>query len=137
MSIVKRGDPYPAQIRATVDGIHARVAMPNPWALSFQSKVGPIKWLEPSTEAKTVAIAREGHRTLLVMPVSFVSDHIETLHELDIDLQARARAHGIERFVRAPALNDGADFLDALADVARKALAPESAPASGTLAVTA
>jgi ferrochelatase len=127
MKIVEKGDPYPKEIEATVAGIRARLGIPNPWALSFQSRVGPIRWLTPSTEGKVVEIGDEGHESVVVVPVSFVSDHIETLHELDIDLAQRARTHGIESFVRAPSLNDGADFLDALADVVRRSLAKEIA----------
>lgn len=123
LKIVAKGDPYPAHVDATVAGIRARLQVDNPWALAFQSKVGPIRWLEPSLEQETVRVAREGHQSLVVVPVSFVSDHIETLHELDIDLRSKALAHGVEDFVRARSLDDGPDFLDALADVVRRALA--------------
>ncbi len=74
-------------------------------------------WLSPDTVDEATRLAREGVRTLVVVPVSFVSDHIETLHELDIRLAAHARGAGIQSFLRAPALNDAPAFIDALKDL--------------------
>jgi ferrochelatase len=110
-----------------VDGILRRLGIGNPWTLAWQSRLGPVRWLGPSVEDEIERIGKEGHRTVVVSAVSFVSDHIETLHELDIELREEAERAGITRFVRAPSLNDGSDFLDALADVVRTSLVREHA----------
>jgi ferrochelatase len=85
--------------------------------LAFQSKAGPVKWLEPSTEETIVRLAGEGCRNLLVVPVSFVSDHIETLYEIDITYAVLARERGVVNFRRVPSLNSSPLFIDCLADL--------------------
>src|SRR5882724_436521 len=80
MSLVRRGDPYEREIHTTVAGVLRRLPAGQDWSLSFQSKVGPVKWLEPATAEHLPALARQGIREVLVVPVAFVSDHIETLH---------------------------------------------------------
>jgi ferrochelatase len=79
--------------------------------------VGPTAWLPPDTVSEVTRLAREGVKTLVVVPVSFVSEHIETLHELDVRLAAHARRAGIQSFLRAPALNDAPLFISALKDL--------------------
>jgi ferrochelatase len=113
---IDRGDPYQKQVEATVAGVMNRVG-PVDWHLGFQSRSGPVKWMEPETTEVMAQLADNGKKTLLIVPVSFVSDHIETLHEIDIEYREYAEEHGIETYVRAPSLNDGADFLQALADL--------------------
>ena len=115
VSLVRRGDPYEREIRATVAGIVERLRAGQPWSLSYQSKVGPVKWLEPATADHLPALARQGVRQVLVVPVAFVSDHIETLHEQRILLRGIALAAGIERYEVANALNDCRLFARALA----------------------
>lgn len=124
--MVRQGDPYPEQTRQTVDGIVARLNAPPPHHLSFQSRLGPVKWLEPSTIDKIGQLGAAGAKTLLVVPVSFVSEHIETLHELDIQLAQIAKDAGIERFERAPTPGVRPTFIRALAEQVGRAL-----PASG------
>jgi len=92
------------------------------YQLAFQSKTGPVKWLEPSTEEAITRLAVEGCRNLLVVPVSFVCDHIETLYEIDVTYAALAREQGIENFHRAPSLNSSPLFIDCLADLVSTAL---------------
>jgi ferrochelatase len=125
MKLVQRGDPYPEQIRATVSGVLGRLPAGLDHVLGFQSRIGPIRWLGPSTVERVQEAAAAGRQSVLVIPISFVSDHIETLSELDIELRHTATAAGVRFFARAPALNDGADFLDALAAVVRRGLAAE------------
>lgn len=121
VSFIERGDPYLCQVRETV-----RLVMGffhgTPHRLAFQSKAGPVKWLEPSTEAAIAELAGEGCRNLLVVPVSFVCDHIETLYEIDVTYASLAKEAGIGSFRRAPALNTSPLFIDSLAELVRKAL---------------
>jgi ferrochelatase len=124
MKVVKKGDPYPQEIRATVDAVARELRLAaGRWSLSFQSRVGPLEWLRPYTEDEIPRLARAGVRDLLVVPMSFVCDHYETLYEMRILQGEIARAAGVERYVVAPALNDEPLFLDALADLAREGFA--------------
>jgi len=126
--IVAKGDPYPVEVRATVDACVAALGLPaDRWSLSFQSRVGYLEWLRPYTEEEIPRLAKSGVRELLVVPMSFVCDHYETLYEMR-QLQADiAKAAGVERYVVAPALNDDPAFLAALVDLAREGFA--AAPA--------
>jgi protoporphyrin/coproporphyrin ferrochelatase len=113
--IVDAGDPYEKEIRATLAAVLAKLGWKGEHQLSFQSRAGPVKWLEPSTEHAIGALARRGVKRVVVVPISFVSDHIETVHEIDLLLGRQARALGIATFVRAPPLDVRPDFIDALA----------------------
>lgn len=131
-SFIRRGDCYEERTRATVAAVHARVtaalarAGHGDWqsllmaggrapALTYQSRVGPVKWLEPNVEAETKRLAGQGCRRLFVQPVSFTCEHIETLLELDIELKETAGKAGLHGFARGAALNDDATWLDSLA----------------------
>ena len=116
VSLVEQGDPYSHQIRATMESVMKRRSDGHPHHLSFQSKVGPAKWLQPDTVTRTKELAAAGVRDLLVVPVAFVTDHIETLHELNIELRRDAEEAGIEQFEVMPALNCIEQYIDALAD---------------------
>ncbi len=120
-SIIRKGDPYEREIHQTVEGVGALLPPAQPWSLSYQSKVGPVKWLEPATLDHIPALARQGVRRVLVVPVAFVSDHIETLHEQRILLRGVAMAAGIEQYEVANALNDSRLFARALARLVRLA----------------
>lgn len=113
-------DPYPAEVARTVTAV-MRGFPGLPHSIAYQSRVGPIPWLGPDTVEEVRRLGAEGVGALVVVPVSFVSDHIETLHELDIRLRRTAQQAGIGRFVRAAALNDSPDFIEALADIVRSA----------------
>lgn len=119
--VVAKGDPYPGEVRATVDACAAALRLePSRWSLSFQSRVGPLEWIRPYTEEEIPRLAQSGVRDLLVVPMSFVCDHFETLYEMRV-LQAEiAREAGISRYAVAPALNDEPLFLAALGDLARE-----------------
>jgi protoporphyrin/coproporphyrin ferrochelatase len=119
VSLVKQGDPYSFQIQDTVDAVMKLRGKDLPHHLSFQSKVGPAKWLEPNTEDKTIELANAGVKNLLLVPVAFVSDHIETLHELGIELRHLATENGIENFHVTKGLNDGDLYIEALASEIR------------------
>jgi protoporphyrin/coproporphyrin ferrochelatase len=115
-SLIDGGDPYREETARTVAAV-MRSFHGLPHGISYQSKVGPTAWLPPDTVSEVTRLAREGVKTLVVVPVSFVSEHIETLHELDVRLAAHARQAGIQSFLRAPALNDAPLFVSALKDL--------------------
>ncbi len=119
VKMVEQGDPYLDQVHATVDAVMAR--LPGvPHRLAFQSRAGPVRWLEPSVADELRALAAQGVRRLAVVPVSFVSDHIETLHEIDVEYGELARSLGFEAFVRSPSLNTRPAFIQALAELVRR-----------------
>lgn len=129
MSFVEEGDPYPAHVAATVQAVVRRLGAdaPSYCALGYQSQTGPVRWLEPRTERLLTRMGRDGIRDVLIVPISFVSDHIETLYEVDQLFAHAARAAGITTFRRIPSLNDDPRFLDALTDIVLGVL---GAPAS-------
>lgn len=102
VSIVNSGDPYLQHIKATISEVENRIDAE--WHLSFQSRSGPVKWLGPSTGETLKGLAAKGVRRLLVVPISFVSDHLETLYEIDILYKNQAQGLGIE-LKRAESLN--------------------------------
>lgn len=117
-SFIDSGDPYLNHIQETVrltmqhfDGVSHHLA--------FQSRAGPVKWLEPSTENKISELAQAGCKHLLMVPLSFVSDHIETLYEIDIQYKDEATALGISDFRRTEALNSSPAFIACLAELVR------------------
>jgi ferrochelatase len=116
-SYIERGDPYLQHIEETVRLVSEGLGDLSPVHLSFQSKVGPVKWLEPSTDAKLRELASKGVEQVLAIPVSFVSDHIETLYELDILYKHLADEIGIKTYRRVPALNCNPTFINSLADL--------------------
>ncbi|MEN8006477.1 MAG: ferrochelatase [Candidatus Krumholzibacteriota bacterium] len=141
-SFIRKGDPYLERTRATVDAVHSKVrkvldaAGKGAWfakinggtepGLCFQSKVGPIAWLGPQIEKEVPRLAEAGIRRLMVQPVSFTCEHIETLLELDVELKNQARDLGIEDFHRGAALNLNEVWLDSLADhLVNLAFSPE------------
>lgn len=105
---VERGDPYEEQIKASVALImqHEELKMIR-HKISYQSKVGPVKWLEPNTEHTIIELAERGEKNLIVVPISFVGDHIETLHEINIEYKELAEKQGVQNFLmtRAPKAN--------------------------------
>ncbi|OPZ16570.1 MAG: Ferrochelatase [candidate division BRC1 bacterium ADurb.BinA364] len=123
VSFVKRGDPYVGQIEATFNAVRER--FPG-WKfhLAYQSRVGPVEWIGPPVEATLRALGRAGAKNVLVAPISFVCDHLETLYEIDIEYAALARQAGIERFERMPSFNDAPAFIDLLASLVLEALPP-------------
>jgi ferrochelatase len=123
VSYIEQGDPYLDQTKETVRLVMERLGSGRPHSLSFQSKVGPAKWLRPSTDETVRRLSTEGVSQVLLVPVSFVSEHIETLYELDILYRDVADEVGIAHYRRVPALNCDADFINALAHLVQNALA--------------
>lgn len=124
-SIVQKGDPYDKQIEETVRKVMAERNFSHTYHLCYQSKVGPGKWLEPSTEKMIERLAAKNKKQLLVVPISFVSDHIETLFELDIEYREVADSLGIENYIVMQGLNDSDTFVGALEDIVTRALTGE------------
>lgn len=114
---IDQGDPYVAQIDTTRFGVLERLELPNRQLLAFQSRTGPVKWIGPGTEEVLAELGEEGVTDVLVIPLSFVSDHIETLYEVDMLFADAARAAGITGYYRPPALNCHPLFIEALADL--------------------
>jgi ferrochelatase len=125
VSYIEAGDPYLEYTEQTVKLVMEHVGSHRPHTLSFQSKVGPVKWLRPSTEEAIRKLASEGVSQMLLVPISFVSEHIETLYELDILYKGVADELGIKDYRRVPALNCRSDFIAALADLVQKELTAE------------
>ncbi len=119
VSLVKKGDPYSNQIKQTVEAVMKQRNYSHSYHLCYQSKVGPMKWLEPSTDTMIEELANKGNKHLLIIPISFVSDHIETLFELDIEYRHVADECGIEHYIVMKGLNDSQLYIDALKDLVK------------------
>jgi len=113
-SFIDKGDPYRQQVERTVELICKQVPLEG-YSISFQSKIGPVTWMRPSTIETVKGIGHRDIRQVIIMPIGFVCDHIETLYELDIELAGYAREAGIEKFIRAAVPNDHRAFIEMLA----------------------
>jgi len=127
LSVVEKGDPYPRQIEETMARVMALGGWRNRHCLCYQSKVGASKWLQPSLRGTLRELAAAGARQVCVVPVSFVSDHVETLGEIDHEARALARELGIECFEMTAGLNDSPTFIAALGELVQDALAERCA----------
>ncbi len=116
---IERGDPYQRQVETTATEVMALVGNYR-WSIAYQSRSGPVRWMTPGTDTEIVRLGAEGEKSLLMVPISFVSDHIETLEEIDLQYRLLAEQYGIPHFFRAPSLNDHADFLSGMADLVRQ-----------------
>jgi protoporphyrin/coproporphyrin ferrochelatase len=123
LDVIDRGDAYPQEVGASVQRVVEQLGRSNPYILAYQSDVGPVRWLGPSTEQVLRRLGGRGHKHVLVVPIAFTSDHIETLSELDREYGEVAHQAGIQHYKRAPALNDRPLFLDGLAQIVREHLA--------------
>ena len=115
MSVVNRGDTYPAEVAATVYAVMQRLGFSNPYRLCWQSQVGPSAWLGAQTSDTVQEYVKKGQTDLILIPIAFTSDHIETLFELDQEVIHEAGHPGVRR---AESLNGSRVFIEALADVA-------------------
>ncbi len=119
-SFVDEGDPYVAQVNSTIDRVVDETGLEQ-WELSFQSRSGPVKWIGPSTEEVIKSLADKGVKRALMVPITFVSDHIETLYEMDMLYKGIAEKLGM-RLERAESLNTSPDFINALAEITEQHL---------------
>jgi protoporphyrin/coproporphyrin ferrochelatase len=131
MSLVEKGDPYPQQIETTVRlvcevGTRQYAGWPRTHLLCYQSRVGPAKWLQPPLTETIERLGHEGVKEVLVVPISFVTEHIETLHEINIEARTEAKDVGIEIFRMMPAVGDSPLFIAALKDLVLRAVGMEA-----------
>lgn len=122
LSVINRGDPYPAEVGASVHEVMKRLDFAYEYMISYQSAVGPVPWIGPSTEEMIERLGQKERRNVLVVGISFTSDHIETLAEIDIEYAELAAKAGISKFRRAPSFNDDPLFMDALAEIVHEHL---------------
>lgn len=151
MSVVNRGDPYILEVSATVAAVMARLGHSNPYRLVWQSQVGPSAWMGMQTGDALKGLARLGKKQVVIVPIAFTSDHIETLYEIDLEYAKEAREvsdpfsiplrvltldlqHGIEVY-RAESLNESPVFIRALADITSEHLRSYSSKKSGPVSV--
>jgi ferrochelatase len=130
--IVDRGDPYVAQVSATVLAVVDRLGLAqDEWVTAFQSRVGPLEWIGPSTDQVIEEAAVDG-KSIVVVPVAFVSEHSETLVELDIEYRHRAELRQAAAYERAPTVSEDPEFVAGLARLVRQALATPQRVQAGT-----
>lgn len=120
--VEEAGDPYQREMEHCVDLIVQALNRPNPHTLAYQSRVGPVEWLQPYTEDAIEELAAQGVNDLVVVPISFVSEHIETLQEIDMEYREIAEEAGIETFRRVPALNTHPGFIEDMAKMVMESL---------------
>lgn len=122
--LIDRGDPYLDHVRATVAGVMARLPAGLPHSIAFQSRATRVPWLEPPTERALADLAGRGVEDVLVVPISFVTEHVETLYELDLLIRDQALAAGLRGYHRVVTPNDHPALISGLADLVRAALVP-------------
>lgn len=130
--IVTDGDPYVSQVEAGAVAIVARLDLkPGDWVISYQSRVGPLEWVGPATDAVILQAAKD-KRALVVFPIAFVSEHSETLVELDIEYRHLADENGAAAYVRVPVVGTHPAFIAGLAGLAKAALARDAVIQDGS-----
>ncbi len=122
VSVIEKGDPYQRQIEETVQLLMERGGWSNPHRVCYQSKVGASKWLQPSLRQTLQSLAKEQVREVCIVPVAFVSDHVETLGEIDHEAREQAQKLGFTQFEMSAGLNDSPRFIQALAEIVHEVL---------------
>lgn len=120
--VIKRGDPYQRQVEQTAAAIAAQLGQVD-WSVCYQSRVGPLKWIGPSTDDE-IRRAASDRKAIVLYPLSFVSEHSETLVELDIEYRHLAEGAGVPKYVRVPTVGTHPQFIGGLANLVRTALWP-------------
>ena len=120
--VEEAGDPYQKEIEECTRLIMETLGRSNQYTLAYQSRVGPVEWLQPYTEDALEELAAQGIKDLVVVPISFVSEHIETLQEIDMEYREIAQEAGIKNFHRVPALNIHPGFINSLAELVIESL---------------
>lgn len=131
--VIKAGDPYQRHIEQTAKAIADAIGGGLDWAVCYQSRVGPLKWIGPPTEEEIRRAAQDKAKVVLY-PLSFVSEHSETLVELDMDYRDLAQQSGVVRYVRVPTVGTHPLFIAGLASLVRQALASDTGPEAGVAA---
>jgi protoporphyrin/coproporphyrin ferrochelatase len=123
LAIVRQGDPYPEEVRATAEAVAARAAISNPWRVVYQSQgATPDPWLGPDVSESLCDIANQNATDVVFCPIGFLSDHIEILYDLDIEARSQAERAGLT-FTRTASLNASPKLADAIGAVARRLVA--------------
>jgi ferrochelatase len=118
LKAVNRGDAYPSEVSSTVHAVMEELGYTYPYALVWQSKVGPLPWLGPFTDDALKGYVKQGKKNFILVPIAFVNEHIETLHELDIEYcKELGEELGVKNIRRAAAPNDHPLFIDGIADI--------------------
>lgn len=125
LAVIEKGDPYQRQIEETARLLVERGGWKNPHRLCYQSKVGASRWLQPSLHQTIRTLAAEQLREICVVPIAFVSDHVETLGEIDHEARKEAYGLGIRQFEMSAGLNDSPKFIQALGSIVQAALGQE------------
>jgi ferrochelatase len=123
ISVVEKGDPYQRQIEDTVRLVMERGGWSNPHRLCYQSKVGASRWLQPSLTHTLRKLASERAREVCIVPIAFVSDHVETLGEIDHEARHLVQQLGFTQFEMSAGLNDSPKFIQALGQIVQDSLA--------------
>ena len=118
---VLRGDPYPWQVERTAEAIVHRLGTAVDWIVCYQSRVGPLEWIGPATDAEIRRAGSQG-KGLIVAPIAFVSEHSETLVELDLEYAKLSQEAGVPDYIRVPAVGVQPEFIQGLADLSERAL---------------
>ncbi len=137
VSIIERGDPYQHQIEETVELLMRHGGWTNAHRLCYQSKVGASKWLQPSLHRALRDLSQAKVREICIVPISFVSDHVETLGEIDHEAREEAKQLGIKKFEMTSGLNDSPMFIAALAELVASALGVGVNQARGPVSLVA
>jgi len=120
--IVEQGDPYPEHVAKSVNAVAQAAALTDDqWVICYQSRVGPLEWIGPSTDAEIRRAGSEG-MGLVVVPIAFVSEHSETLVELDLEYGHLAATSGVSTYVRVPTVGIEPEFIGGLANMVRAAM---------------
>ncbi|HWT51496.1 MAG TPA: ferrochelatase [Caulobacter sp.] len=119
--VILAGDPYQKQVEATAAAVAARLPADLDWTVCYQSRVGPLRWIGPSTDEEIRRAGADG-KGVIVTPIAFVSEHVETLVELDHEYAELAKAVGVAPYIRVPALGDAPEFMGGLAKAVTRAL---------------
>lgn len=120
--IIAGGDPYQSQVEKTAAAVMKKLDSDLDWLCCYQSRVGPLEWIGPSTEDEIARAGADG-KTVIVVPIAFVSEHSETLVELDIEYRDLAAEVGVPEYIRVPTAGTSPDFIAGLADMVRGSLA--------------
>lgn len=130
--VIRRGDPYQWQVEQSAQAVVERLALPDlDWSICYQSRVGPLKWIGPSTDSEIQRAGRDG-KAIVLFPVAFVSEHSETLVELDIEYRELAHRSGVPAFHRVETVGINEAFIVGLADLVERVLAqPDRAIVNG------
>lgn len=123
--IVQQGDSYQRQVEATVQAVYHHLNISIPYTISYQSRVGPLTWIGPSCEEEIQRLGLE-KKNIILVPIAFVSEHSETLYELDIQYRNLAQQSGVNSFHRVPTVQTHSLFIQCLADLVQQALQAKS-----------